>query len=240
MNLTVDITEYQVHAALRSWLLTVLGGASFYGSTALSSLSVVTLTAGTVEVNQPIVGPGIPAGTYIASLGVNPGDYVLSTNVATVTSQLMASGVPVIQELDNRVPMPEGGFVLMDCISKTRLGTGTMTYEDDVTETSTKYNQSIDYVIQLDFYGDNAGDWVAAVSTLWRSPQACEYLRGSGIQPLYHDDAKQISFVDGENQYQHRWILDVHLQYTPTVTTSQQFFNQVGTLSLINVDVTYP
>lgn len=144
----------------------------------------------------------------------------------------------IVQGWENRVATPSGGFVVMSGLVKQRLSTNETSYPDDATESNT---QSIDYHIQLDAYGSNAGDWAAILTTAYRSDQACTFFASQlpGLAPLYMEDARQSPLVTGEQQYESRWTMVIHLQYKPSISDAQASAATV-TAGIINVEAVYP
>ena len=59
-----------------------------------------------------------------------------------------------------------------------------------------------------------------------------------GITPLYTDDPRQMPFTNAEQQWEDRWIVDVHLQVNIELVLSQQFAATL-TVGVINVEATY-
>jgi hypothetical protein len=135
--------------------------------------------------------------------------------------------------------MPLGAFVAMNNVGLSRLSTNTDTYIDPVTTTGTKNaSYDIEYTIQLDFYGASAADWAMIVQTLFRDEYGIS-LFPTNIVPLYADDPIQMALIDGEQQYEQRWIVKSVLQYNPVVSTPQDFAAQLA-IGLNNVDAVYP
>ena len=172
-------------------------------------------------------------------------DYQVFAALRAWIMDVLPSTVAVIQELDNRVPMPKGEFVVMSRINRKLIEWSAMSYTDSYADTGTigglevfTNTQPIDYAIQVDCYGPNSSDYSTILSTLWNTSQACDFMGPSGVLPLYNDDPKQMPFIDGEKQYQHRWVTTLHLQYNPAVSTAMQFASEAE-VSLINVDRTY-
>jgi len=181
----------------------------------------------------------------VAAMTLSITEYSVFVALRAWIISVLGSSVEVIQELDNRVPTPKGGFVLMNCLNRKSLSWPVMSFVDKdavgtIPAVTTFINtQPIDYAIQLDCYGPIAGDWVTMLSTMWNTEQACNLLEPYGFDPLYSGNPHQIAFVDGEKQYQHRWVMDVHIQYNPAITTSMQFASSAE-VDIINVDRNYP
>lgn len=145
----------------------------------------------------------------------------------------------VVQGIDNGVPMPLGGFIFMTQVAQIRLATNVDAYADPTPTTGTKNSdQSIQVTVQLDCYGPDSGDWASILSTLLRDEYACLAL-APAAQPLHADDPRMMPLVDGEQQYEQRWMVSAVLQINPVVSTPMQFFDEAE-VGLIEVDATYP
>lgn len=161
---------------------------------------------------------------------------------------ILPAGTEVVQAQDNSVPMPESGFVTMNNVNKKRLATNVHAYRNDpenvvygaenviqgaeqVTfQTSNGFRDILtptQYTIQLDFYGDDAGDWAAVAQMMLRDEYATSNFP-DGIKPLYADDPIQMPLIDGEMNYTQRWKLQAVLQYNPSVSMAQQFARQIN------------
>lgn len=81
--------------------------------------------------------------------------------------------------------------------------------------------------VQLDFYGDLAGNQVNAVKTAFRTFWCVDKFP-EGIKPLYCSDALQAPFISGENQYYSRWTMTVSLHFNSTLTVPQDSANQIA------------
>ena len=83
--------------------------------------------------------------------------------------------------------------------------------------------------VQCDVHGPNAGDNAQIVSTALRDAYAVDAFNSYGpdVWPLYADDPRQVAFIDGEQQFEERWTVDVQLQVNPALTLPQQFFTSV-------------
>lgn len=138
---------------------------------------------------------------------------------------VLPDGVEVFQAQENRVPEPVGpDFVMMTMRSRSRQATNVETWDPQAVDpVAVEALQSTRVVMQLDLHGRTGSDFAQTISTLWRSDFACRALAGSGIQPLYADDGNQIPFVNGEKQYENRWVMDIAFQASPVVLAPQDF-----------------
>lgn len=113
----------------------------------------------------------------------------------------------------------------------------------DIAAGTNTMTQKTEVVIQCDVHGDNSSDNVQVISTVMRddAATAADLFNTSmtGVAPLYADNPRQIPFINGEQQYETRWIIDLHLQVDRSVIFAQQFAD-AAVVDVVNVDATYP
>jgi len=92
--------------------------------------------------------------------------------------------------------------------------------------------------IQLDVHGPNSADNAQIITTLFWDNYAVLLFAQSGFDmaPLYTSDPRQIPFINGEQQYEDRYIIEVVLEANPIVTTPQQFAVALGPVQLYDVN----
>ena len=152
----------------------------------------------------------------------------------------------MVQGWTNRVSTPAGDFVVMSGLVKEVLSSNTRLYEDPVDPEATGFQvnkQSVDYHIQLDVYGPSAGDSASILSAAFHSDRAYPFFAAQtppGIAPLYMEDPKQSPIVTGEQQYDQRWTMVIHLQFKPAITDVQEFADELSVSGIISVDAEYP
>lgn len=144
---------------------------------------------------------------------------------------VLGDSTMVIRSQGNRVSLPTGDFVLMTPINLPAKSMGVVSYTDDEIDQARHDTRTLDWRVQLDFYGDIAQSWAATVATLFRTEYSADLFEGTGLAPLYAEDPMQSTIVQSEDQWNNRWILDVHLQPRIIITTPQQFADQ------LNIDV---
>jgi len=165
--------------------------------------------------------------------------------LATVRAYLLAvlgSGWGVFVTQDNRVPMPNGNFVMMTRMGSLLLATPTGKWVDPGTNPGTVESKtSARGRFQLDFYGEGAADAVHIVQALFRTRYTCDQLAGSGleVQPLYAEDPKNTTMVNAEQQYQERWTLDAFIQFNPVVTVPLDFASALEA-TVVEIDTKFP
>jgi hypothetical protein len=115
-------------------------------------------------------------------------------------------------------------FAIGDVVSNTTHAgvVGTMT---GLAYGSATSMQPIKMTIQLDIHGPLAGDNAQVISTLLRDTYGVDQFATSGfdVTPLYTSDPKQLPFINGEEQVELRYVVDVALQCNPVVTIPQQY-----------------
>ena len=106
--------------------------------------------------------------------------------------------------------------------------------------------QGQNLVVQLDFHSADPlreGEMATVVSTLMRDEfavrQFAEQVPNFGVVPLLADDPRQMPFINREQQWEFRWIVDCQLQVNAVVTAPQQFADSAE-VEVVSVDAAYP
>ena len=104
-----------------------------------------------------------------------------------------------------------------------------------------KLTQKAQVAIQLDVHGPNSTDFALAISTAFRDAYATELFAALNplISPLYADDPRQLPFVNSEQQYEDRWVIEDQLQVDYSVSVSQQYADTL-TIVPVSVEATFP
>lgn len=157
---------------------------------------------------------------------------------------IVLAGTEVVKAQDNNVPEPTSDdFVTMTPLFRARLNTNVDTFTDPGTNPGTRNSEvSWAFHVQLDVHGPQSGDNSTIIASLFRDGYACRVFAETNpdIQPLYCDDPKQMPFVNGENQYEDRWIITAVMQYNPVTQTPQDFFDKAPVVEIVSVDAAYP
>jgi len=103
-----------------------------------------------------------------------------------------------------------------------------------------------EYSYQVDCYGPSGPDYANTVAIAWRTLWACDYFAGNNLNPppgaplpvtpLYADEPQQLNIVNGEMQYEQRFMLKLHLQANQVVALPQDFFTTAPPTTLIVAD----
>ena len=104
--------------------------------------------------------------------------------------------------------------------------------------------QPTEITIQCDVHGPLSGDLAQSVSTLLRDDYSQLWFSRQGyaavgLSLLHADDPRQMPFIDGESQYEDRWVVDIHMQADQVVSAPQDFADRV-VIKPTSVQATYP
>ena len=101
------------------------------------------------------------------------------------------------------------------------------------------------YSYQIDCYGPTGPDLADTIAIAWVSLWACDYFAGNSatpppgaplpVTPLYADDPQQLNIVNGELQYEQRYMIKLYAQVNQVAALPQDFFTDAPI-----VDVTVP
>lgn len=108
-----------------------------------------------------------------------------------------------------------------------------------------RITQPTKVTIQLDFHSADlnaAGDAAQVFATLFRDPYGVQQFANqqpaSGVVPLYPSDPRQMPFLNDQNAYEWRWVVEALLQANIVVSVPMQFADTV-TVEVISVDAEY-
>ena len=142
--------------------------------------------------------------------------------------------VNVQQGQQNRSPMPPGpNFAIMTAADRSALATTVRDY--DPAHGARLTSRPTQVGVFVNFYGPDATDNGQVFNQLFRDLYGTDFFASYGVQPLWCDDGKQMPLVDGEEQYETRWMIHALLQITPTVSTSQDFADSVA-IKIVEAD----
>lgn len=173
------------------------------------------------------------------SFTVSPTNSAILTALRSfILGALPTGAVEVVVAQDNRVAEPVAlDFVVLTPTGRTRFATDLAEWAvSNPLADEMDYAASTDVMVQMDVHGPNAADYVQIILTLFRSSYGVAAFP-DGITPLYCDPQVQAPFLNGENQYENRWVSVAHIQVTPTVSTPQQFADIVTVDIALAVDL---
>jgi hypothetical protein len=170
-------------------------------------------------------------------------ESALMTVLGNFIVSLMDPAVVVVQGQDNRVPAPiAANYVVMTPLHRKRLATNVSTWDNSTpSPTLLAVAEAVEETIQIDTHGTLAADNAQVIAGMLRDPYACDFFtqQGFDIQPLYASDPMQAPFINGEDQYEDRWIVHAVMHANQVMSIPQQFADAID-LTLLEVDTTYP
>ena len=195
----------------------------FTGSIADAVLTVSSVEFGILKIGSPIYAPLVPVGTYISGFlsgSGGAGTYTISPALSLVLTDALGN------------PLTDGAG---NVLTETSLQAG------PVAAGSQEITQPNKVSIQLDVHGPASTDNMQIIVTLFRDDYAAQAFAASGydIAPLFVTEPHQAAFINGEQQYETRWAMDVNLQVNPVLSIPQQYAD-AATVVLVNVDAAYP
>ena len=150
-------------------------------------------------------------------LSIAPGNDAVLTAVRSLLLEILPTGWEVFAGQGNRVPEPTGvNFVVMTPSSRVRLSTNADTWApDDTDPVGIDVAHGIEVKFQLDIHGPGGADAGSLIAAIMRDQWGVDFLKTSGITPLYADDGNQIPFLNAENQWEDRWVMRASFQIAP-------------------------
>ena len=168
-------------------------------------------------------------------------DDVLTVSAFTFGSDLLPNMV-----VSDMVGDVSPGTTIVNRLTTTGLGTGTFrvspggqTIDQRALYSSTRFDLvATEFTVQLDVYGPNAWANVQTLTTYFQSSYGAKALEdlNAEVAPLYCDPARQVAFIDGERQWEDRWMIELALQVNPTLSISQQAATQID-IGLVPTDL---
>lgn len=157
-------------------------------------------------------------------------DYTIDNIIDTLADFVEPLCGKVQQAQADRVPMPKGQFCIMTPLRFPRLSTTRDVRQDTgIPATSTMgYTEVRQADIQVDIYGDGAGDRAVTLETLFASSFGYEKIKSidARLAPLFASVASQAPMISAESQWQERYIVTLSLQAHITVSLPQDYFDK--------------
>lgn len=239
---TVSPTQSEVFTALRTFLLGVV------------ATGTEVIQGQDNRVPEPRVGNFVVM-TPIRDvrLATNTDDYVDSIFIGSIAGTVMTiteveQGAIAVGSVMLGVGVADGTVVT--ALGSGEGGVGTYTVSpaqtvasETITTGHADITQEVQMTVQLDVHGPVAFQNAKAISTLFRDQYGVEVIQGvnPAVTPLSADEPRQMPFINGEQQYEWRWVVEATLQVNETITVhaAQPFFD-TATVGVTNVQATNP
>ena len=171
-----------------------------------------------------------------------PAETDLFTALRALLLTIVPSGTEVVKGLDNRVPEPTSeNYVLMMPPNMSRLSTNAEDWTTGVTApTVVTTTMATGLDVELDVHGPAASDIAIAIAQVFRSDYAVQFMADNSyaVLPQYAADPRQSAFVNGEGQYEPRYIVVVTFQSATAVDIPAQFATDIVTTVQTPADLT--
>lgn len=132
----------------------------------------------------------------------------------------------------NRVQTPKTNYCVITIYDTPVLGTPIEHY----TRFSTEIKQHYQASVQVDFYGENALKYAQMMVSVTKTDYSAQYLKDFGIQPLYCDSARDMTNVNGEKQYERRYMVEFQIEFDSSFAVAQDGFERAE-LNLIKTEL---
>lgn len=132
---------------------------------------------------------------------------------------------PIVQGYQNGSPLPKDAIVIT-FITETDLDQLAYSEDEDLTATTSEpfkvitVQTAVKTMMQVDCYGDSGQARARKIATMFKNPYACERLQS--CQPLDYRPPKNLQFVNEQQEYEPRWMVEIDMQYNPHYTYRQE------------------
>lgn len=157
-------------------------------------------------------------------------DYTIDNIIDTLADFVEPICGRVQQAQVDRVPMPKGEFCIMTPLRFTRLSTTREINQDtgSPSDSAMGYTEVRQADIQVDIYGEKAGERAIALETAFTSSYGYEKIKALNerLAPLYSSAATQAPMINAESQWQERYIITLSLQAHIAVSFHHDYFDK--------------
>lgn len=183
--------------------------------------------------------------TNIQSLSDN--SFTASITGTTLTVSAIAFGTLAIGQIVFGVDVASGTKITALGTGSGGVGTYTVSISQNVSSAklasgTSSAMQSVMNTVQIDIHGPNAPENSQIITTLFRDQYAISSfaVSSSEVIPLYATDAKQIPYLNDQQQIETRWTIDLTIQTNQLIAgLPQQYADQLSS-TLKNVTIEYP
>ena len=249
MPMTVSPSETDIQTALRSFLLSVLptgtdcvlGQINRVPEPAASDFVVYwPIMRKRLATNEDTFSDCEFTASIVTTIGTTT---MLVTAIGSNNGVALRSGAQIFG------PTVTAGTVIVSQLTGTPGGIGTYKVSPSQTAASqimsgggATFRQQTEITYQVDVHSANVGDscnMAQAVSTMWRDAYATQLMQASNanVTPLYASDPRQVPYINAEDQYETRWIVDILMQANQTVSGAPAQFADSADITAIDVDV---
>lgn len=145
----------------------------------------------------------------------------------------------IFKGFQNQTSTPLGSYVVIQPGIKLRQDQARRDYVPTVPDPTigvVNVTRGTTYSYQVDCYGQDGANMADIITIAWRSMWACDQLEVAVITPLYADEPQQLNLVNGEAQFEQRFMTKLYLQTNTVVALPQDFFVTAPPIDIIVAD----
>lgn len=238
MSPTISPTQSQEFEALRTFLLSILPDGVQVFQAQINRVSEPSVSDFVVmtPLRRPRLSTNVDMSADVKFIGSMDGNLLNVTSVAFGTvltgSQVLGIGVAANTRIGVQLNGTSGG------VGQYKLSPSQTLSNQILSSGQLSIMQPTQWEVQLDVHGPDSADNAQIISTLFRDGYATENFSDL-VSPLYADDPQQIPFINGEDQYENRWVINAVMQVNPVVAVPQQYADTID-ITLQNVEATFP
>lgn len=145
------------------------------------------------------------------------------------TFNLSDKDTTIVKGYNNYNPIPINA-IIMTFLQGSPLDQKSVEYEGD----KMIIFNSVQGMMQLDFYGDKAHDKAQEVATLWNSPYTTEILKD--CVPLDNPRVRDLSFINEAGVYEQRFMTELSLQYNTKYEKTVKILTDISQIELESIN----
>lgn len=239
MSLSISPIQHDIYVILRSFLLAIMPG------------DVEVIAGQTNRVPEPKSPRFIMMNiSRVERLETNIDTFQDCTFIGSIAGNILNVAAFAPGALPLAVGQPIWGVGVLPATlvtGTTQSVGGTGPFQINLTQTVTgsmasggnRYELHSEFTIQCDIHcpDDTSADLANTFVTMFRDQFAVDFFNASGfdVWPIHCDDPRQVPFINAAQQYETRFIVEVHIQANQIITgVGQQAFDVVN-INLIEI-----
>ena len=144
--------------------------------------------------------------------------------------------IPIIKGWVNGVARPSEPYAMITPLGLSINATTCREYspdEEDESKGTVTVSQSTSQKVQVDLFGAPAETWARTCAYLFADMTGANFLAQTEITPLTVSVPQNLTFINGAEQAEPRWMLELDVQLSPAFASTKvalDFFNSVQVL----------
>lgn len=153
-----------------------------------------------------------------------PFEDVLVQCIGDFVRWCVGQDIPIVKGWVNAVARPSVPYVMITPMGTAYNSTTCREYtpnEDDITRGSVTVSRSTSQKVQVDLYGSQAETWARTVANLFADMTGADFLAQTDVTPLSVSIPQDLTFIDGAEQAEPRWMTELEVQLSPTFASTK-------------------